>query len=40
MMQGKATKVPQGEGMVEYIIDGETRFSFLMRDESLPYKEH
>jgi len=27
----------QGEGMVEYIIDENLPFSFLMRDEQLPY---
>ena len=38
MVAGKAEKVSQGEGMVEYRIKDETRFSFLMRDQALPYK--
>ena len=37
MLAGKAQKVEQGDGMVEYHIPGEKDFSFLMRDEKLPY---
>jgi glyoxylase-like metal-dependent hydrolase (beta-lactamase superfamily II) len=37
MLAGKAQKVDQGDGMVEYHIPGEKDFSFLMRDEELPY---
>lgn len=36
MLAGEARRVPQGEGMVEYRIEGEGRFSFLLRDEPLP----
>jgi glyoxylase-like metal-dependent hydrolase (beta-lactamase superfamily II) len=39
MLSGKATSIPQGEGMREYMITNENAFSFLMRDESLPYKK-
>ncbi|MEE4110002.1 MAG: MBL fold metallo-hydrolase [Halieaceae bacterium] len=39
MLAGAATRVPQGDGMVEYRIEGEERFSFLMRDEPLPYRQ-
>lgn len=39
MMDGDATPVNQGDGMVEYLIPNEARFSFLMRDEKLPYAE-
>jgi glyoxylase-like metal-dependent hydrolase (beta-lactamase superfamily II) len=39
MLAGQATRVPQGEGMVEYRFEGEERFSFLMRDEPLPYAQ-
>lgn len=38
MLNGKAKKTPQGEGMAEYNIPGVVGFSFLMRDEPLPYK--
>jgi len=37
MLAGEALPFGQGEGMVEYRIEGEDRFSFLMRDEPLPY---
>jgi len=39
MLAGQALRVPQGDGMVEYRIEGEERFSFLMRDEPLPYRQ-
>lgn len=39
MMDGNATPVNRGDGMVEYLIPNEARFSFLMRDEKLPYAE-
>jgi len=38
MLLGKAKKVGQGDGTVEYVVEGEQRFSFLMRDEPLPYR--
>lgn len=38
VIAGHARPVSQGEGMVEYIVDDELPFSFLMRDEELPYK--
>lgn len=38
MIRGELNNVSQGEGMVEFIVKGEHRFSFLMRDEVLPYK--
>lgn len=37
MLSGKAKRVESWEGTVVYEIDGETEFSFLMRDEPLPY---
>jgi glyoxylase-like metal-dependent hydrolase (beta-lactamase superfamily II) len=37
MIAGDAMRVAQGDGMVEYRFPGEDRFSFLMRDEPLPY---
>ncbi len=39
MIRGSAERVSQGEGMVEYRIPGEATFSFLMRDEALPYQK-
>lgn len=39
MLSGKATSLPQGEGMREYKIAHENAFSFLMRDEPLPYEK-
>lgn len=38
VIAGQAKPISQGEGMVEYIVDDELPFSFLMRDEKLPYK--
>ena len=38
MLSGNAKPVPQGDAMVEYQIEGESEFSFLMRDEPIPYK--
>ncbi len=37
VLNGKAVKKSQGEGMMEYTIPNEDNFSFLMRDEALPY---
>ena len=37
MIAGDALPVSQGDGMVEYRIEGDDRFSFLLRDEPLPY---
>lgn len=37
MLNGKAKRVESWEGTVVYEIEGETEFSFLMRDEPLPY---
>jgi glyoxylase-like metal-dependent hydrolase (beta-lactamase superfamily II) len=37
MIAQKANRVPQGEGMIEYRFGDETPFSFMMRDEPLPY---
>ncbi|MEM9313193.1 MAG: MBL fold metallo-hydrolase [Pseudomonadota bacterium] len=37
MIAGDALPSSQGDGMVEYRVEGEDRFSFLMRDEPLPY---
>lgn len=39
MLAGKAIKVPQWEGTVIYQLPDEKEFSFLMRDEPLPYKD-
>ncbi|TQV87647.1 MBL fold metallo-hydrolase [Aliikangiella coralliicola] len=39
MLTGGAKLISKGEGMVEYKIPGEKQFSFLMRDEKLPYKK-
>lgn len=38
VINGQAQSVPQGDGMVEYIVNEDLPFSFLMRDEELPYK--
>jgi len=38
VINGQAQSVPQGEGMVKYIVNDEWPFSFLMRDEKLPYR--
>lgn len=38
MLSGNAKRMPQGDAMVEYQIEGESEFSFLMRDEPIPYK--
>ena len=38
MLSGNTTPVPQGDAMVEHQIEGESEFSFLMRDEPIPYK--
>lgn len=38
MLSGTAIKVPQWEGTVIYELAGEEEFSFLMRDEPLPYQ--
>jgi len=37
VIDGGVQAKPQGEGMVEYIVDEKLPFSFLMRDEKLPY---
>ena len=37
MLAGKATRTESWEGTVIYKINGESEFSFLMRDEALPY---
>ena len=37
MLNGKAKRVGSWPATVVYQIDGETEFSFLMRDEALPY---
>lgn len=39
MLNGKSVPVPQGDGTVAHRVKGETEFSFLMRDEPLPYGE-
>ena len=39
MLLGNAKPVSQGDGMLEYKIAGESEFSFLMRDEPLPYEK-
>jgi glyoxylase-like metal-dependent hydrolase (beta-lactamase superfamily II) len=39
MLSGKAKSVPRGDGMREYSLPNEDGFSFLMRDEPLPYKQ-
>jgi glyoxylase-like metal-dependent hydrolase (beta-lactamase superfamily II) len=39
VINGQAQSISQGEGMVEYIISDELPFSFLMRDEKLPYEK-
>jgi len=36
MMSGQLIKVPQGEGLSEYRLKVDRRFSFLMRDEDVP----
>mgnify|MGYP006091487287 CR=1 FL=1 len=38
MLSGNSKAVPQGDTMVEHQIEGEAEFSFLMRDEPIPYK--
>jgi glyoxylase-like metal-dependent hydrolase (beta-lactamase superfamily II) len=38
IIEGQIKPIPQGEGMVEYVTDANLPFSFLMRDEKLPYK--
>jgi glyoxylase-like metal-dependent hydrolase (beta-lactamase superfamily II) len=40
MLAGNATSIEQGEGMREYKLADESAFSFLMRDELLPYNKH
>lgn len=37
MLAGKLTATPLGDGMVEYRSKSKQPFSFLMRDETLPY---
>ena len=37
MLKGGARKVELGDGMAEYFVPAEDMFSFLMRDEPLPY---
>ena len=37
MMAGQSIKIDQGYGMIEHKIDGESQFSFLLRDEPIPY---
>jgi hypothetical protein len=39
MLSGNSKAVPQGDTMVEHQIEGEAEFSFLMRDEPIPYKQ-
>ena len=39
VIAGDAKSVSQGDGMVEYIVSDDLPFSFLMRDEKLPYKK-
>jgi glyoxylase-like metal-dependent hydrolase (beta-lactamase superfamily II) len=38
MLKGNTKAVTQGNAMVEQQIEGESEFSFLMRDEPIPYK--
>jgi len=38
MLSGGLGPLDLGDGMVEYRLPGESMFSFLMRDEELPYK--
>ena len=38
MLAGQARRVESWQGTVVYEFDGEAEFSFLMRDEPLPYK--
>ena len=40
VIAGEAKPVSQGEGMVKYVVDKELPFTFLMRDEELPYKRY
>lgn len=40
MLDGRAIADKSGEGTVEYHIVGESRFSFLVRDEPLPYQSN
>jgi glyoxylase-like metal-dependent hydrolase (beta-lactamase superfamily II) len=37
MINGETRAIPQGDGMVEHRIEGEREFSFLIRDEAIPY---
>ena len=37
MLDGNTERLDQGDGMIEHRIEGEEGFSFLMRDEELPY---
>ena len=39
VIAGDVKSVSQGDGMVEYIVNDDLPFSFLMRDEKLPYKK-
>ncbi len=39
MLKGKSIKVDQGYGMIEHKFAEEPQFSFLMRDETLPYEK-
>ena len=38
IIAGNSNSIPQGEGMIEYKLEGDLPFSFIMRDEILPYK--
>ena len=37
LVSGQTEKVDQGYGMIEHRIEGEGQFSFLLRDEPVPY---
>ena len=39
MLEGNTERINQGDGMIEHKIPGEQRFSFLMRDEVIPYQK-
>ena len=39
MLRGQGTRISGGDGTVEYRFQNEDRFSFLLRDEPLPYKQ-
>jgi glyoxylase-like metal-dependent hydrolase (beta-lactamase superfamily II) len=39
MLSGNTKLIPLGDSMVEHQIEGESEFSFLMRDEAIPYAQ-